>query len=275
MPPVLKKIIAVALLLIVANVGFVWYGQASYEATLKSLSKAFIDDNASAKTMNTSAQLPPAISGYIDFSNPARKPYRAVVLQFDGTYSPKEGKSMKMHALALLRPTPDMLWGIRLDSNPLITFNAIETYHASRAMMQTTLFGIIPIAKFDGTAFARSELAKILAYGLFNPDLLKCECIRYEKVDTDHTIATIEDGNLTASVTFTSDDKGRIVEVSSDDRVKPVNKKMSKAPWRMRVLSYKEFEGIRLPAKIEESWGTEEGRLRPCAEYTLTQAQWL
>ncbi len=276
MPPILKKIIAVAVLLLLANVGFAWYGQANYEATLKSLGKAFVDDNTTGKLQSKSeADLPSAIARHIGFSDPKHKAYRAIALQFDGTYSIKADKPMKMHTLTLLRPTPDMLWGVRLDPYPLITFNAIETCHTGRATMQTLLFGIIPMAKLEGAEFARSELARLLAYSLFNPSLLKCACIHYKMIDTNHTMATIEDGNLTASVTFSNDEQGRIVEVSSQERVRSIKKKLYPASWRMRILSYKEVEGVRLPATIEECWVEKDGRTFPYARYALTSATFL
>ena len=43
----------------------------------------------------------------------------------------------------------------------------------------------------------------------------------------------------------------------------------------MRILSYKEVEGVRLPAEIEESWIEKNGQASPYARYRLTSAEFL
>jgi len=250
---ILKKLIAVLLILVLVNVGFIWYGQASFDATVKTLGKAFAENNETIPTARTS---PPAlIASALRKSGVDTHPYRTLVLQFEGKYRSKpSSKWMPMHALALLRPTPDMLWGIRLENNPVVTFNALETYHAGRASMEMLLFGIIPTGKREGEAFARSELARVLAYGLYNPALLACGCIGYRAIDDRRIEATIRDGNLTASVIFSADDAGDIVEVFSRDRLRPVKGGLEPAGWRMRIRSYATIDGLRIPKEVEESW---------------------
>jgi len=265
----IKKLLTVFIVLIILNVGFVWYGQANFEATIKSLGKAFVESNTTSPVVQ---KLPTAIEQYIDKSNLSQKSYKALALQFDGEYSPKPSKSMKMHTLALLRPTPEMLLGIRLDSNPIVTFNAIETYHNGQANMQMLLFGIVPTGEFNDEKFTRSELARLLAYSVFNPALLKSENIKYETVDETHTKATITDGKIEASVIFISDKSGKIIEVQSSDRVRSVKKKLQRTAWKMKILSYDKFDGLNLPKDIEELW-VEEGKDIPYSKYSLTSAK--
>jgi len=264
-----KKLLTVFIILIIINIGFIWYGQANIEATIKSLGKAFVESNVTSSVVQ---KLPAPIKQYIKNSNLSQKSYKALALQFDGEYSPKPSKSMKMHTLALLRPTPDMLLGIRLDSNPIITFNAIETYHNGQANMQMLLFGIVPTGEFNDEKFARSELARLLAYSAFNPALLKSENIQYETLDVTHTKATITDEKIDASVIFISDKSGRIIEVQSSDRVRSVKKKLQKTIWKMRILSYNKFDGLNLPKDVEELW-VEEGKDIVYSKYSLTSAK--
>ncbi len=257
MSPLLKKVFALLLLLVVVNIGFVWYGQASFDATFQSLAKAFTENNASSPH---NENLPPAVTAHLERTGIAHKEYGTILFQMEGLYRKKpSSKGAEMHALALLRPTPDMLWAIRLKSNPLVTFNALETYHAGMAKMKTLLFGIIPMGDFDSEAFARSELARVLAYGLFNPLLLASDRIDYESLDDRHIRATIHDGNLTASVVFESDREGRFVGAVSHDRVRPGKKGLQPADWQLKVISFGDFDGLHLPASAEESWSTEEG----------------
>ena len=269
MPPVIKKLIFGFILLIFVNVGFVWYGQASFEATLKTLGKAFVENNFTAAENN---DLPDPIKKYLTATRACRSGYKVVALQFDGDYYKKPSKTLRMHALTLLRPTPDMLRGIRLSGNPVVTFNAVETYHTGRATMQMLLFGIIPSGELEGERFSRSELARVLAYAVFNPLLLPCRCIGYEPIDATHTKATIHDGNISASVTFVSDENGRIVEIQSNDRIRLARKELKSAPWRMKILSYGEYDGLFLPKAVEESWII-DGQTVPDSRYTLTSAR--
>ncbi|WP_456449619.1 DUF6544 family protein [Hydrogenimonas sp.] len=270
MSPFIRKIIAVIVVLVVANVGFVWYGQASFDTTFQSLAKAFSENNATAIRQPNP---PAAIARQIERSKIAQNGYGTIVLQLEGTYRRKpSSKAIAMHALALLRPTPDMLWAVRLESNPIVTFNALETYHGGRAKMQTMLFGIIPTGEFDSEAFAKSELTRVLAYALFNPALLACECIAYEPVDAHRTRATISDGGISVTVLFESDEKGDIVKVTSDDRVRPVKGGMAPAPWQMTVQNYGDLDGLRIPVSVEEAWIL-EGKPAVYADYRVTSAK--
>jgi len=265
----IKKMVMVFVTLVLINVGFMWYGQANFEATVKSLGKAFVENNS---TLPVAQKLPTPIKHHLEQSGLSENGYRAIVLELDGEYHPKPSKSMKMHTLTLLRPTLDMLSATRLDSNPIVTFNAIETYRSGEATMQILLFGIIPTAELDDKKFARSELARLLAYAIFNPALFQCSCITYEPIDATHTKAKVHDGNITASVTFVTDEKGQIVEIQSDDRMRSVKKKLQPTPWKMRILSYQTIDGLKLPKEVEEVWVI-DGENIPYSRYHLTSAQ--
>ena len=257
---IIKKLLTVFIILIIINVGFVWYGQANFEATIKSLGKAFVENSVTSSPVTQ--KLPIPIERYIDKSL-LQNSYKTLALQFDGE---------KMHTLALLRPTPDMLLGIRLDKNLIVAFNAIETYHKGQANMQILLFGIIPTGEFNDEKFARSELAKLLAYSIFNPALLKYENIKYESIDETHTKATITDGKIDASVIFVSNKNGKIIEIQSSDRFRPIKKKLHKTAWKMKILSYGKFDGLYLPKDIEELW-IENGKDILYSKYSLTSAK--
>ncbi|WP_353661530.1 DUF6544 family protein [Hydrogenimonas sp. SS33] len=251
MPPLVKKLIAVAVLIILVNIGFVKYGQASFNATFEQLAKAFSENNA---TLPRRAALPEPIQTYIDRSGAAKHPYKTVVLQFEGEYYKKPGgKPYAMHTLALLRPTPDMLWAVRMES-AVVTFNALETYHNGRSKMKISLFGLIPTGQFDSPLFTRSELTHILAFAVFNPELFRCRCIDYKTVDSRHVEATIHDNNLSASALFTFNDAGDIVRVESSDRTRPVKGEAVRTDWRLSIGVYQTFGTLRLPATMEESW---------------------
>jgi hypothetical protein len=266
----IKKLFTVFIVLIVLNVGFIWYGQANFKATIKSLGKAFVENNETSTPFTEN--VPTVIKEYIDNSNLSNSSYKALALQFDGEYSPKPSKSMKQHTLALLRPSADMLLGIRLDSNFIVTFNAIESYHNGKANMQMLLFGVIPTGEFSDEKFAKSELARLLAYSLFNPALLRTQNIKYEQIDKTHTKATIIDGKVEASVIFVSDKNSKIIEVQSSDRVRPIKKRLQKSVWRMKILSYGTFDGLNLPKEVEEAW-IEDGNTIPFSKYSLTSAK--
>ena len=257
---IIKKLTAVIIILLLVNIGFIWYGQASFEATVKTLAKSFAENNATAPIGNPAVK---NIQKYVEKSGLKEHPYKTLAVQLEGEYRNKpSSKWAKMHALALLRPSADMMWAIRLENNPIVTFNALETYHAGRASMQMLLFGIIPTGEIDNEKFARSELARVLAYGVYNPALLKLASIEYSAVNESKTVATIHDGNLSASVTFVTAQNGDIIEVYSNDRIRPLKKGgVQQTAWHMHILSYGEFDGLHLPKDVEESWIVDGNRL--------------
>ena len=135
MPPIVKKLIAVLVILALANIGFVLYGQASFDATFEQLSKSFVENNASCKSR---AALPAAMARYLERSGVQKKGYKTFAMQCDGLHAKKRAdRFVPMHSLMLLRETPDMLRALKIDANSLVTFNALESYHAGRAKMQT------------------------------------------------------------------------------------------------------------------------------------------
>ncbi len=250
---ILKKIAAVIVILVLANIGFIWYGQASFEATVKTLAKSFVDNNT---TPNPTVPAIENIKRHIEKSGLREHPYKSIAVQLEGEHrSGPSSKWAKMHSLALLRPSADMMWAVKLDTNPIVTFNALETYHAGRSSMQMLLFGIIPTGEVSGEEFARSELARLLAYSVYNPALLELPSIEYRAVDGSRTAATIHDGNISATVTFVTSADGEIIEVTSSDRVRPLKKGgFMRTAWRMRIGSYGEFDGLRLAKDVVEAW---------------------
>ena len=270
MIPLIKKLIIAFIILVGINIGFIWYGQANFKATVKSLGKAFVENNVTFLPANQ--KLPALIERHVKQSNLSQNSYKALVFQLNGEYSPKPSKLMKMHTLMLLRPTPDMLLGVKLDSNPIVTFNAINSYSDAQANMQMMLFGIISTGELSGKEFARSELARLLAYSVFNPALLKSGYVRYEAIDSTRTKATIVDGKIEASVIFIGDKSGKIVEVQSGDRLRTVNKEFQKTNWRMRILSYGNVDGLNLPKDIEEMWVQDKGDI-VYSKYSVTSAK--
>ncbi len=250
---ILKKLVAVIVILALVNIGFIWYGQTSFDATVKTLAKAFAENNET--TPRSNKRLPDPLLKYIDESKAKEHSYKTLVLQLEGEYrSRPKSKWAQMHALALLRPSCDMLWAIRLESNPIVTFNALETYHGAKATMEMLLFGIIPTGKREGEKFARSELARVLAYSVYNPLLFEREGVEFTQLDANRVEAVAKDGNISASVTFLFNPKGEIVEVQSKDRLRPVKGGLQPAFWRMKILSYREVDGIKIPENVEEHW---------------------
>ncbi len=250
---IFKKLTAVIIILVLANIGFIWYGQASFEATVKTLAKSFTENNTTANLGDPAAE---DIEKYIEKSGLKEHPYKTIAVQFEGEYRNRpSSKWAKMHSLALLRPSADMMWAVKLETNPVVTFNALETYHAGRASMQMLLFGIIPTGEVEGKEFARSELARLLAYSVYNPALLELPSIEYRAVDERRTEATIHDGNISATVTFVTSSNGDIVEITSGDRVRPLKKGgFMRTAWRMQINSYGEFDGLRLAKDVVEAW---------------------
>ncbi len=256
LPPILKKALIVLSLLIALNVGFVWYGKASFNATFQGLAKAFADQNAT--TFDITHTSSPSVERFLQ--SIGAKPYKTVVIEIEGTYRKKPAsKPIAIHALSLLRPSPDWLWAMTLDPNPLITFNALETYHDGRAALKTMLFGIVPTGEIRDEAFARSELARLLAYAPFNPLLLASPSVTCQTVDPHTLRATIHDGHLSATVTFTLDDQGRITAASSTERVLKNRQGIQHLPWSIAFGPYRRTGDFAMPQTAAETWQLADG----------------
>jgi hypothetical protein len=268
MPPIVKKIIIVFVMLILVNIGFVWYGQASFDATFQGMARAFVDQNLSVSEREI-ASLPDPIAKRLK----EIQPYRVAAFQQDGQRFDKHGKPMPMHGLVFMHPAIQLLDSVRVDTNAVVIFNAISTYRNAKAKMKTSLFGLIPVGEYEGEAFARSQLAKLLAYGLFNPLLLASEAVTYRR-EKGYWSATIEDHGLRATVRYYLDAKGQITTVESDDCVIPSRSGLKPIRWRMRILRYARMDGVTIPVEVEESKMV-KGQSVPMARYRVDAYQLL
>ncbi len=256
MPPIVKKLIAFLVILALANIGFVLYGQASFDATFQQMSRAFAERNA---TCGAKESLPPRIERFMARHMSEKSRYKTLVMQWDGLIAPKQNDRFKpIHTLILVGGTPDLLQAMKIDANSLVTFNALESYHNGHAKLQSYLFGIIPTGTLDSEAFTRSELAKTLALAVFNPELFRCDAISY-RTKGRCIEATLKDGDINASVDFCFTPGGEIAEVVSRDRVRMVDKKPVLMPWHLQILAYDELDGLLIPTDIEERWETPKG----------------
>nr|WP_228546386.1 DUF6544 family protein [Halegenticoccus tardaugens] len=103
------------------------------------------------------------------------------------------------------------------------------------------------------------ELVRYLAEAVWFPTaLLPSQGVEWKPIDDRSARATLEHGDVTASLVFHFDDEHRITRVTTE-RYRQEDD--TYAPWTGYFREYEEQHGILIPTEAEVEWNLPEGDL--------------
>jgi Family of unknown function (DUF6544) len=156
---------------------------------------------------------------------------------------------------------PAFVWDARARMAQLIGVRVIDAYVGGTGRLTVRLLGSIPISEATGPEVSRGELFRYLAELPWSPyAMLGNPALRWREVD-DSTVevsAATADGQ-TASVRLVFDEAGDIIAVEADDRPRESEGRFLATSWRGDFSDYKDFGGVRLPARADVAWMLETG----------------
>jgi len=156
---------------------------------------------------------------------------------------------------------PAFAWDARATMAPLVSVRVIDAYMGGEGRLKVRLFGSVPMATVTGPDATYAELFRYLAELAWAPHaILGNPGLRWRTIDatTVEVAAETPDGR-TARVRLLFDAGGEIVAIEADDRPREEGGKSARQPWRGDFSDYRDFGGIRIPARAEVSWITETG----------------
>ena len=107
---------------------------------------------------------------------------------------------------------------------------------------------------------AQGELLRFFAEAVWYPTaLLPSQGVQWRPIDERSASATLSDGNVAATMTFSFHEDGLIDTVRAEARGRVVGGKSSTAPWQGRFWSYALRDGVRIPLEGEVAWMLPEG----------------
>ncbi len=157
---------------------------------------------------------------------------------------------------------PGFVWDARIAMAPVIPVLVRDMFLEGRGSMRGKMAGLITVVDAAQTLqLSTAALQRHLAEAIWFPTaLLPSQGVRWEPIDESRSRATLSADGITASVEFHFGADGLVDATTVADRLFD-NGKSPPVPrrWRARVLGWREFEGMKLPAQAVAEWVLDSG----------------
>lgn len=215
--------------------------------------------------------LPPVVQRYFRTALRDGVPIvAAATVQHSGTFNMGETvdnwKPFTSHQRVVTR-RPGFVWDGHIHMLPGLGVRVHDAYVAGEGILHPAILGLFTLMDLRGTGeVAEGELMRFFAETAWYPTaLLPSQGVRWQAVDEQSARATMTDGALSLTLTFTFNTEGLIETVRADARGRTVAGKIDMRPWEGRWSNYQEREGMRVPLTGEVAWmlPPEEGGRKP------------
>lgn len=154
---------------------------------------------------------------------------------------------------------PGFVWSAKVKMNPLLYFAGRDRYFQGHGEMNIKVLSLLPVVNAGGSSeMDQSTLLRYLAEMTWFPTAALSSYIKWEEIDANSARATMSYQGVTGSGVYTFDDKGDAISFFAK-RYREVNGQFAMEPWGGVVKGYGEFNGIRIPFKMDVIWQLETG----------------
>jgi hypothetical protein len=157
---------------------------------------------------------------------------------------------------------PGFVWDARIAIAPAIPVLVRDMFLQGQGSMRGKIAGLITVIDAAQTPkLSTAALQRHLAEAIWFPTaLLPSQGVRWEPIDESRSRATLRSGGLAASVEFHFGADGLVDATMVADRLFDNGKSPPEPrPWRARVLGWRDFDGITLPAQAVAEWVLDSG----------------
>lgn len=166
---------------------------------------------------------------------------------------------------------PGFVWDGKMAVLPGLPVHVHDAYVAGEGILHPAIFGLFTLMDMRGTPeVATGELMRFFAEAAWYPTaLLPSQGVQWAPIDERSARATLVDGPISLSMTFTFADDGTLQSVLADARGRTVGGQIVMTPWEGRWSDVQVRDGMRVPIAGEVAWLTPEGR-KPYWRGTIT-----
>lgn len=170
---------------------------------------------------------------------------------------------------------PGFVWNGRIAMLPGVPVLVHDAYVAGEGLLRPAIFGLITLVNLQGKGeIARGELMRFFAEAAWYPTaLLPSQGVRWEAIDDTSARATLTDGPISLSMTFTFGADGLVAAVRAESRGRTVAGKVIPTPWEGRWSNYQRQRGMLVPMTGEVAWLLPEGA-KPYWRGTITALEY-
>jgi hypothetical protein len=225
------------------------------------------------------AGLPPPVQRYFRSALTDGQPMlSAVTVEHRGTFNMGEvadqWKPFTSWQRVVMR-RPGFVWNGKVTMLPGVAVHVHDAYVAGEGILRPAVLGLFTLMELQGSGeIAQGELMRFLAEAAWYPTaLLPSQGVRWEAVDEQSARATLADGGLSLTLTFTFGSDGSMQRVRAEARGRTVAGSTVMTPWEGRWSDVQQHDGMRVPMTGEVAWLTPEGR-KPYWRGTITSVQY-
>jgi hypothetical protein len=158
---------------------------------------------------------------------------------------------------------PGFLWTASIDLAPFVSLHVRDLFRNGNGSAAVSLFGVVPLDSAEPSReLNEAELVRYLAEAVWYPTaLLPGEGVRWESVDDQTAKATLDHGDVSASLTFSFGEDNEVTRVYTEERYRRVDGGFEPTPWSGYWHDYRTRNGVRVPTEGEVVWHLPEGDL--------------
>ena len=158
---------------------------------------------------------------------------------------------------------PGFFWDASISLVPFVSLRIRDLFRDQNGSAEVSLFGIIPLDRGEPSQeLNEAELVRYLAEATWYPTaLLPSEGVQWEPIDDRTARATIDHGDVSASLTFSFNEDDEVTRVYTEERYRRVEGGFEPTPWSGYWHNYQRRNGIRIPMEGEVIWHLPDGDL--------------
>lgn len=230
----------------------------------KEVSELFITDMENKKETVSKADLeglPLCVQKWLESSQVIGKErIRTVRLKQKGLLRTKEGQPwMPTEAEQYFTINkPGFVWQARIKAATLIYIVGRDKYYEGKGNMLIKFLSLITVVDAKGKELDQGALLRYLAETIWFPSAALSDYIKWEEIDSNSAKATMSYGGITASGVFLFNEKHEVINFVTQ-RYMETSGQYSLETWSPIVKEYKDFNGIKIPSKVEVMWKLKTG----------------
>jgi hypothetical protein len=266
--------------LALVGIGVTLYGSAQWAKSTKALLDRLETSRTTEATRRYDAAvelpgLPPPVQRYFRAVLTDGQPIiTAVFVEHTGTFNMGQATDNWKPFTSRQRVVtyrPGFVWDGKVMMMPGVPVYVHDAYVAGEGILHPAVLGLFSLTDLRGTgAVAQGELMRFFAEAAWYPTaLLPSQGVQWEAIDDRFARATIQDADLSLTMTFEFDDEGLMQWARAEARGRTMGSEIIMTPWEGRWSDYQQRDGMRVPMSGEVAWLTPEGR-KPYWRGTIT-----
>lgn len=225
----------------------------------------------------TFADLPAPVQRYFEYAlEDGTPPVRGARLKQRGEFR-LGGADSAWHPLTATQyvstTSPGFVWDARLVLRRILRIRVVDRYQNGEGRLAAKLFSLVPVSRAGpDPEMNEAELVRYLAEAVWYPTaLLPSHGVEWTAVDDHAAEATIEDGDVSASLVFRFDDRGRVERVETERYNRSAD---AYVLWTGHFEEYERRDGRWVPTRGEVEWNFPDGDV-PYARVTVTDVEYV